>query len=335
MNQAELKKQFDLMQNIKPLVIGDVMVDSYLWGEVNRISPEAPVPIIDVLKSENRLGGAANVIRNFITLGAKPVLCSVIGKDHTGEIFLERLNSNGLESRGLVLSDERPTTRKTRVLGEHQQMLRIDEENISPLSENEEIDLLERIQQILNNSSIDVVVLEDYNKGVLTKNVISQTISWCAEKDIPVTVDPKKTNFWEYRNVDLFKPNLREIEEGLKREIDPTDKSDLDAAFLSLSKRMEVKMALITLSEYGVYINHKGNSELIPAEKREIADVSGAGDTVIAVASICLALKMEPDLIAKLSNLAGGLVCERVGVVPITAKTLLKEAIDLKIGVKE
>lgn len=334
MNQSELKSLFNRFKDITPLVIGDVMVDSYLWGEVNRISPEAPVPIINVMHSEDRLGGAANVIRNFISLGAKSILCSVIGDDHTGKIFTERLNKSGLDDNGIVVSNERPTTRKTRVLGEHQQMLRIDEEDTNPLSENEEIDLMEKIAFHLNNSKIDVVVLEDYNKGVLTKNVISQTIKWSQEKGIPVTVDPKKLNFWEYKNVDLFKPNLREIEEGLKREVDPTDKSQLDNAYSSLVEKMNIKMALITLSEHGVYINKQGNSELIPAEKREIADVSGAGDTVIAVASICVALNMEPELIARLSNLAGGLVCERIGVVPITAQTLLKEADKLKIGVK-
>ncbi|MEM7161972.1 MAG: PfkB family carbohydrate kinase [Bacteroidota bacterium] len=329
-----LEAYFDKFSTITPLVIGDVMVDSYMWGEINRISPEAPVPIVEVKEREDRLGGAANVLRNFISLGCQPILCSVIGEDKAGEIFRQRLSHHALKEDYILNSTDRPTTRKTRVISEQQQVLRVDEEVTADLNIDEEIALLSKIQRALNNEAISVVVLEDYNKGVLTKNVIEQVIVWCIEKDIPVTVDPKKKNFWAYQGVTLFKPNLREIEDGLKEEVDPTSKSSLDEACAKLKQKLNAAMALITLSEHGVYVNHKGNSEIIPAEKREIADVSGAGDTVISVASICLALGMEASNMARLSNLAGGLVCEKVGVVPITAKTLLKEAKSLKIGSK-
>ncbi|NND77065.1 MAG: D-glycero-beta-D-manno-heptose-7-phosphate kinase, partial [Flavobacteriales bacterium] len=307
----------------------------YMWGKIDRISPEAPVPIVEIKKREDRLGGAANVVRNLITMGSKPILCSVIGKDKNGEVFLERLESYGLNKDDLVLSEERPTTQKTRVISEQQQVLRVDEESKNPLSENEEIDLLQKVQHYVINNLVDLVILEDYNKGVLTQNVISRTIEWCRAKNIPVTVDPKKENFWAYEGVTLFKPNLREIEDGLKSEIDPKERKELDAACAEIMKRLNAEMAMITLSEHGVYISHKGSSEVIPAEKREIADVSGAGDTVIAVASLCLAAGMDAEHIARLSNLAGGLVCEKVGVVPITADTLLKEAIKLNIGEKK
>ncbi len=327
-----LKAYFEKFSSVKPLVIGDVMLDSYMWGEINRISPEAPVPIVEVKKREDRLGGAANVLRNFISLGCTPLLCSVIGKDKAGDVFRERLNHHKLKQDYLLVSEERPTTQKTRVISEQQQVLRVDEEITNDLSDDEELSLLSKIQSALNNEDISVVILEDYNKGVLTEKVIHQVIDWCKEKSIPVTVDPKKKNFWAYKEVSLFKPNLREIEDGLKEEIDPSSKHSLDEACAKLQKRLNAEMALITLSEHGVYVNHQGNSEVIPAEKREIADVSGAGDTVIAVASICLALGMDAEHIAKLSNLAGGLVCEKVGVVPITSDTLLKEAKSLNIG---
>jgi len=332
--KLDLESYFEKFKDIKPLVIGDVMVDSYMWGEINRISPEAPVPIVEVKDREDRLGGAANVLRNFISLGCEPIICSVIGKDKAGDIFSQRLSHHQLSNAYLLLSEDRPTTRKTRVISEQQQVLRVDEEVTTELNEDEEIALLSKIQKALNNEAISVVVLEDYNKGILTKKVIEQVILWCREKVIPVAVDPKKKNFWAYQGVTLFKPNLREIEDGLKEEVDPTSKKSLDEACAKLQQKLNAAMALITLSEHGVYVNHKGNSEIIPAEKREIADVSGAGDTVISVASICLALGMDASNLARLSNLAGGLVCEKVGVVPITAKTLLKEAKSLNIGSK-
>ena len=332
MEELDLTDYFDQLKEVKPLVIGDVMVDSYLWGDIKRISPEAPVPIVEVKKAEDRLGGAANVLRNFISLGCSPIICSVIGNDELGDVFIKRMEHHALNCAYLVQSDYRPTTRKTRIIADHQHVLRVDEEIVEDLNEDEEIELLSAIQKALNNEDISVVVMEDYNKGVLSEKVIEQTILWCREKGIPTTVDPKKKNFWSYKEVTLFKPNLREMEEGLNEEINPGNKSSLDNACMKLIGKLKPEMALITLSEYGVYINHKGNSELIPAEKREIADVSGAGDTVIAVASVLLALGMKAEYIARIANLAGGLVCEKVGVVPISANTLLKEARNLKIG---
>jgi rfaE bifunctional protein kinase chain/domain len=308
------------------LVIGDVMVDSYVWGKVERMSPEAPVPVLNVEKKENRLGGSANVALNLAALKATPVICSVIGNDRMGEVFIHLLKEKGMTEEGIVRSANRITTVKTRIISSNKHMLRMDEEETNDLSQGDEQSLLHVISHLLETKKITVVVFEDYNKGVITEQIISTVISLCNEKGIPTCVDPKKNNFFSYKNVTLFKPNLKELKEGLKKEINLHANGDLSKAVSELHEILHHEISLITLSENGVLVKRGNKESRFAAHQRNITDVSGAGDTVIAVAALCVALKTDADLMAQLSNLAGGLVCEQTGVVPVQYDQLLTES---------
>ena len=305
------------------------MVDAYIWGTVNRISPEAPVPVVAVRKRENRLGGAANVARNIKMLGAKPVLCSIIGDDQKGEEFLELLGQEGMTKEGIIRSQERITSTKFRVLGNNTQMLRVDEEITNSITGKEKSIFIKKIKQILEKDEIDAVVFQDYDKGIIDKEVIEEIVKAAREKAIPVAVDPKKNNFMYYKNVTLFKPNLKELKEGTKTDFEADDRKALEKAVDILQKNLSCDMLMVTLSERGIFIKYKDDGEgetyMEPAHKREIADVSGAGDTVISAAALCLAQNLLPEDIGTISNLAGGLVCEEAGVVPVEKAKLLRE----------
>ncbi|TAE16451.1 MAG: D-glycero-beta-D-manno-heptose-7-phosphate kinase [Bacteroidetes bacterium] len=315
---------FDNFSRLRVLIIGDVMIDSYLWGDVTRISPEAPVPIVQVKQRDKRLGGAANVALNVQALGATPILCATVGKDSDGQDFLDILAKNNLSADGICLSDSRVTTIKHRILSGHQHLLRVDSEQTNLLSPADSAELWLRIEAIL--PTVHVVIFEDYDKGVLSEELIQKTIALAQKLDIPTIVDPKLRNFWHYKGATVFKPNLKELKEGLKTDFNPKNLDELKQAITTLKERLSLKQALVTLSERGVYIDAEQESHLIPAHVRAIADVSGAGDTVVSVASLALALGLKPALMAGLANLAGGLVCEHVGVVPIVREELLAEA---------
>ncbi|MPL79741.1 D-beta-D-heptose 7-phosphate kinase [bioreactor metagenome] len=325
----EYKKIFNRFDGLNILIIGDVMIDSYMWGKVDRISPEAPVPIATIVKTEDRLGGAANVALNIKAMGANPILCSVVGHDPKAKSILSLMKKLNITKDGILLSKERETTVKTRILGNKIQMLRVDQEITTPLNEKDEKDFIGSIFNIINSTKIDSIIFQDYDKGVITPKVISEVVKLANKKEIPTAVDPKKKNFLEYKNVTLFKPNLKELKEGLKIEFDLPSMDNLIDASNLLHQRIKSQMIFITLSENGVFIADYGlkqnNMVIIPAHKRSISDVSGAGDTVISVASLCLALKLPFKTVAEISNLAGGLVCEQVGVVPINKQLLLSE----------
>lgn len=326
MNQELIDRIFNGFNNLNALIIGDVMIDAYCWGKVDRISPEAPVPVVSVEKKENRMGGAANVALNIQSLGANPILCSVIGNDNGGKLFKELMKDQGMDSSGMISSADRVTTVKTRVISQHQQMLRIDEEITDDITSQEAQNLINSIFTIIDQQNIDVIIFEDYDKGVITSELIEKIVSKANQLNIPVTVDPKKKNFINYHNVDLFKPNLKELREGLKIDVPNKSLEELNHSVSLLKEKMNIKSALITLSEDGVfYFSESGN--IVPAHIRNISDVSGAGDTVISVASLCLAQNLDMHLVASLSNLAGGLVCEKVGVVPIEKDLLKAEAL--------
>lgn len=312
------------------LIIGDVMIDNYLWGKVDRISPEAPVPIVSIQKKESRLGGAANVAINIQALGANPVLCAVIGGDANGRAFLDLLQQMNMSSEGLFQSNDRPTTIKTRVIGNNHQMLRVDEEREEDINASERKQLINRITAIINKKKIDVIIFEDYDKGLISKSLIEQVIKLARQKEIPVAVDPKKRNFNHYRNIDLFKPNLKELRDGMKIDLDKNNTDELISVVKKLSAEHNIKNTLVTLSDQGVLIMSDKIQKIIPAHFRNITDVSGAGDTVIGVASLCLAAGTDSVTMASLANLAGGLVCEKVGVVPVEKKQLIEEAKRLK-----
>lgn len=328
--EEEIKHLFSKFNSCKVLVIGDVMVDSYLIGKVDRISPEAPVPVVALKKRDNMLGGAANVALNIRSLGAEAILCSVIGNDQQGEVLLDLMKKEGLKSDGMIRSSERITTTKFRIISNHMQMLRVDEEIDTDLNEKDSDELIKRISNLITEQKPDVIILQDYNKGVLSPEVIKQVAEMASKNGIAVAVDPKKKNFANYRGITLFKPNLKEIMEGLKTEVDPLSMESLQKAADILHNKQDIKLVMITLSEHGIFISSNDStgisSKIIPAEMRSIADVSGAGDTVISVAALCLAAKTDYFLMAALSNLAGGLVCEQAGVVPVDKYRLMAEA---------
>lgn len=312
------------------LVVGDVMIDAYLRGTVTRVSPEAPVPIVNLRKSEDRLGGAANVALNLASLGAEPILCAIVGDDNGGKSFFDLLQHRGLSDEGIVKSSNRMTTIKTRVIGNNQHLLRIDEEVLSDITSEEEIEFIDRVTLLLNGN-IDAMIIEDYNKGLLTEKVIRAIIERANERSIPVTVDPKKDNFFAYKNVTLFKPNLKELKEGLGvTSLNVTDRPAFEDTVSRLEATLNNKITLVTLSEHGVFIKNDRERKYIPAHIRNIADVSGAGDTVIAVATLCLAAGLEIGALADIANLSGGLVCEVSGVVPIDAELLKAEILKLQ-----
>ena len=326
-----IKETFDKFNKLNVLIIGDVMIDSYMWGNVSRISPEAPVPIVCVNKRENRMGGAANVALNVQAMGANPILCSIVGDDDGSKMFFDLLKKQKLSSEVILKSKDRITTVKTRIIGNNHQMLRIDEEIENSINNKEAETLVFIIKKLINNKKIDVIIFEDYDKGCITPVLIKTIVTFAKQKNIPTVVDPKKKNFMAYSGVTLFKPNLKELKEGLKIDFDHNDNKELGKLVTSFIKKQNIDTALITLSERGIYIHNKRSKALIPAHIRNISDVSGAGDTVVSVAALCLALKLSSELTATLSNLAGGLVCEKVGVVPIDKKQLLDEAIALKL----
>ncbi len=333
MMRERLESLFESFKNMRVLIIGDVMIDSYIWGKVDRISPEAPVPVVLVNKRSNMLGGAANVALNIKSLGAEPILCSVVGNDSHGKAFINLLHHDKISSNGIYVSDDRLTTTKFRIIGNKVQLLRVDDETDTDLNEKEELAFLKKIDEYLTSEKVDVVIIQDYNKGVLTPSVIDYVINTASNEGIPVVVDPKKKNFDSYRNIDLFKPNLKELREGLKRDIDADEISSLESATAEWQERQSIKSMMVTLSENGIFLSEQNNGTTskihLPAHVRKIADVSGAGDTVISVASLCRALHIDSQLTTALANIAGGMVCEYVGVVPIVGEQLLKEAIEL------
>lgn len=329
MNKKDLEKLFDSFNGVKVLIIGDAMVDSYIWGRANRLSPEAPVPVVTVQKKENRLGGAANVALNVQALGATPILCSIIGDDMYGGEFFQLMEKQKLSTQAIFRSDERVTTVKTRIIGNNHHLLRMDEEIDTEASKNDSESLFNKIYLLIKSNEVDVIVFEDYDKGVITPTLIQKVIVEASKKKISVAVDPKKRNFHFYKNVTLFKPNLKELKEGLNAEFDLTNANLLSKVADELRSNQGIENVLITLSEKGMFIASKEAKQIIPAHIRNISDVSGAGDTVISVAALCLALKTDIILMTMLANLAGGLVCEKVGVVPVDKQQLLEESITL------
>ncbi|MCE7068386.1 bifunctional heptose 7-phosphate kinase/heptose 1-phosphate adenyltransferase [Dyadobacter sp. CY326] len=325
----DINQVFEAFNQLRVLVIGDVMLDSYVWGKVERISPEAPVPVVNVQKREYRLGGAGNVLLNVQSLGAEAIICSVIGTDSSGDLLQNSLKDKGLNCEGLIRSENRITTIKERIIAGSQQVVRIDTETDKPVSKTETEKLIAKAKELIPSSN--VIIFEDYDKGVLTAESIAEITAFANEHNVPTVVDPKKRNFLAYNHITLFKPNLKELREGLKIDFNVDNPEELRSAVQHLKETLNVAGALITLSERGVIIDFQDEVHKLPAHIRQIADVSGAGDTVISIAACCVALGLPPKTIAAISNLGGGLVCELVGVVPIDKELLKTEALNLII----
>ncbi len=329
-DSIDLDQLFKDFEKQKILIIGDVMIDSYLWGRVRRISPEAPVPVVSDIIAEKRLGGAANVALNIKAMGAVPILCSVIGNDPRGFEFLDLLSEQNLSDVGIIMDKERVTTLKTRVISGNQHLLRIDEEEELYASVASETKMLEFIKSFTEDRNIDSIIFQDYDKGVVTPSLIAQVTTLARKLEIPILVDPKKRNFMEYEGVSVFKPNFKELNEGLRADLSKENLDRIAGVMEELRKKKGHKYIMVTLSEKGIMINNEGEYHHIVAESREIADVSGAGDTVISLAALCMGAKMNALDTASLSNIAGGQVCERSGVVPVNCGQLLEEARNIR-----
>lgn len=331
MDQSTFESLFGSFNHTKIGVVGDIMLDTYWWGSVDRISPEAPVPVVSLQRKETRVGGAANVALNLCALGAPTTLFAVIGNDTEGKELNGLLNEAGINTKYIHESNTRVTTNKVRVMGRNQQMMRLDHEHTNDISEAETEKLLANFYAYVDTEKPSLIILEDYNKGVLTAAVIKSVIDYCNSKGIPTSVDPKHKNFLAFKGCTIFKPNLKEVKEGLKMEVPSVSIESLNKVDAALRDHLQHQISFITLSEHGVYYGGAQGQKLIPTHIRNIADVSGAGDTVIAVASLTYASTQNMELAAELANIAGGLVCELVGTAPISKHSLMEEVNHLMV----
>ena len=322
---VDFDKLFSDISKMKVAVIGDVMLDTYWWGNVERISPEAPVPIVALDKREKRIGGAGNVALNVRALGTKVALISILGDDEDGVQLKQLLLDNNIDTRFILESKKRITTNKIRIISRNQQMMRLDAEHTEDLDETDETKLQNQIEKYILSEKPNVVILEDYNKGILTQNIIENTIELCNKNNIPITVDPKRKNFFSYKNATLFKPNLHEAITGLNLLAEKVSTELLTDIHARIKEKLNHNISLITLSEKGIFYQENNKKDIIPSHRRNIADVSGAGDTVIAVASVVYAATKDISLVAEVANIAGGIVCEEVGTVPVNREELLEE----------
>jgi len=321
----DFDKLFQQFLTIKAGVIGDVMLDTYWWGHVERISPEAPVPVVALDKREVRIGGAGNVALNLVSLGAKTSIFSVIGNDDPGKELNQMLADSGINTSYIISNPARKTTNKTRVISRNQQMMRLDSETTDDLNTEAEDALIGRVRDYIVAEKPAIIIFEDYNKGVLTARVISEVLALCSKHGIITSVDPKRKNFFAYRNATIFKPNLKEVKDGLNLLVDEVTLPTLAHIHQLLREQLQHNISLITLSEKGVFWQERETGEIIPSHIRNIADVSGAGDTVIAVASLAYAAAKDTGVMAGIANIAGGLVCEEVGTMAINKERLLQE----------
>lgn len=315
-------------EELRVAVIGDVILDSYWYGSVNRISPEAPVPILDIEGTEDRLGGAANVALNTKSLGTETYLFSIVGEDSSGDTIKSLLENQGIETEGLYRAPEQLTTTKTRILSQNQQMVRIDNERIEYIQESH--NFISFVLKGLQKLKPHIVILEDYNKGIFSEYVITKIIEHSKTLGAFVSVDPKNFNFLCFKNVDLFKPNWKEATTALHdTRVDDFSEDHLVEIHQKLHSALNNKYTLLTLSEKGMFCASEEEHYLIPARTLQVRDVSGAGDTVIAVMSVMMYLTNDVELSTKVANIAGGIVCEYPGVVPIGKDILIERTQDL------
>lgn len=322
---TEAGKVFEEIEQLTVAVVGDVMLDTYWWGKVDRISPEAPVPVVAVHKKECRLGGAGNVALNTIALGATTVMFSVVGNDADGEKLIDLANDHGIDTSFIIRSSERITTNKTRIMSRNQQMMRLDDEITTNLLPADEQALVQSFATYVAAGKPSVVIFEDYNKGVLTPRVITELLELCRSLGITTAVDPKRNNFFAYQGVTIFKPNLKEVYDGLDIQAQAITPGFLHGVHQQLERQLHHQISLITLSEKGIFFCQNDVAEMYPTHVRHVADVSGAGDTVIATASLVYAATQNIRLAATIANIAAGIVCEEVGTVAINRQQLLEK----------
>ena len=315
----KINKVFEKIKGKKIIIIGDSMVDSYVLGEINRNSPEAPVPIVDVKQEDTKLGGAANVALNIQSLGMEPILCSVIGDDKDGENFLKLCKKNNLDTTGIIIDYNRKTTNKKRVIVNKKHILRIDNEETNYIEPEIREKFVNNIEKLISNNKI--IIFQDYDKGVISKELIEEINKI---DHLFIAVDPKKRNFFENKSVDLFKPNLSEMLNAFNSKDDSI--KNLNTISDELKSKNNIKNLMITLSDNGLLINNDAGFIHNKIENKKIIDVSGAGDTVISLATILFYLKLPEKFIAEMCNLAGGITCMSSGVSAINLKELTENA---------
>lgn len=320
-----LQSLYDRFNGKRIAVVGDLMLDRYFWGSVSRISPEAPVPVVEVDSESTRLGGAANVANNIASLGGIPLMVGVIGSDDGGKVLKKIITEMGFPTTGIVTDPTRPTTTKTRLIAHHQHVVRIDQEvktDVGP-------DILSKILDVLRREveTLDGIILEDYNKGVIVKDLIREIVSLARSNRKIVTVDPKFNNFFEYKNVTVFKPNRSETEAALGCRLQ--DEAAAEAAASEMLKRLDAENVLLTLGEKGmILLEARGEVTHVPTQARKVADVSGAGDTIISTLTMGLVAGATMKEAATLANFAGGVVCGEVGIVPIDKASLYEAVLE-------
>ncbi|TNF40022.1 MAG: D-glycero-beta-D-manno-heptose-7-phosphate kinase, partial [Bacteroidetes bacterium] len=290
----------------------------------------APVPVVSVLTRENRLGGAANVSLNIKALGATPWLFSIVGDDDKGRKLKKLLVKENLCGDGIFTDPARLTTVKSRIISKGQHVARVDEECTDEINSDLENTIVEAVQKIIGEKKIDVIVFVDYDKGVITPTLFDRVNEMAISKGIPTAVDPKKRNFRYYKNVSLFKPNFKEFTDGIGVSVEKNDFDKIRQLAGLYQQKQNLEIIFITLSESGVFISNGIQYQFLPANIRYVADVSGAGDSVISVASLALASGLNPEIVAWMSNLAGGLVCEKTGVAPVNKEQLINEMLSQK-----
>lgn len=324
-----LEELFSGFRGKRIAVIGDLMIDRYYWGTVHRVSPEAPVPVVEIDSESIRLGGAANVAHNIRALGGAPLLVGLAGNDHPGTLLLDLLAQQNLPVEGIVVDPTRPTTIKTRVIAHQQHVVRIDNESKAECSAEHRRKLLDVLRG--NISSLDGVIVEDYNKGVVTREVIAGVVEIARAAGVPVTVDPKFNNFFEYKHVTVFKPNRREVEEVLGGKLKGVE--DVEQAGRRLLQALEAESVLLTRGEDGMSLFESGGRIThIKTTATHVQDVSGAGDTVISTLTMALVAGASILEAALLANCAGGIVVGEVGIVPVQPADLRRAALRLSTG---
>jgi rfaE bifunctional protein kinase chain/domain len=303
----------------KILVLGDIMLDHYIWGKVDRISPEAPVPVLDVQNEEYRLGGAANVALNLRALGAQVYLCGVVGDDEAGKKIKALLKMESIDSSAVIIGKKRPTTLKTRIGAVNQQIVRLDREQRLDISAELETAIIKAMQKVI--PLIDAVIIEDYNKGLLTEKIISEILKAAGKQGKLISVDPKQKNFFAYKKVDVFKPNYSEMQKNLGVIFE--QEADFNKQAVLLKKKLQCKNLVVTRGEKGLYIySDDSRSHQIPTFAREVFDVSGAGDTVISALTLALCEGCDIRTAAIIANHAAGVVCAKMGTAVATIEEI-------------
>lgn len=320
-DRLSLMEHIDAFRSAAVAVVGDIILDEYVWGDVSRISPEAPVPVVDVKNQTIMLGGAANVVNNMVSLGARPILCGVVGEDEEGRAILERLGEIGITTEGIVSEPGRVTTKKTRIVAQNQQVVRYDREVRSRIGEASRRAILKAVKKRL--SGLDAIVVSDYGKGVVTPDLMAELISLAVGKKIPIAVDPKPPNFPFYKGVSVITPNHYEAAAFCGFTI--TDEDGLVRAGRKMLRDLKCSAVLVTQGREGMTLFEKrGRVTHVPTVAKKVFDVTGAGDTAIAVFGLGLAGRLDLRSAAIISNFAAGIVVGEVGTTTVKSDELKK-----------